>query len=243
MQVVVLAAGDGGRLLPLTAERPKTLLPVAGRPLIDHIVDALVLGGASRFLVVIGHHGEQLRAHLGRRADAQFRFVWNPDPESGNLHSLLLAAPDLPPEPFLLCMADHLLSEDIATRALAGYGDDANYVFVDSGPTDDPDATRVRLGEQGEVLAIDKRLASWDAVDTGLFRLRRDVLEQLAHLPPSADLNDGWRTLDGEARLRAIDIGGAWWMDIDTAADLARAEEALRRANRHGVRRARLARS
>jgi NDP-sugar pyrophosphorylase family protein len=57
---VLLAAGRGKRLGALTADIPKPLLDIAGAPLISHIVDALISGGLTRFIIVAGYRPEQI---------------------------------------------------------------------------------------------------------------------------------------------------------------------------------------
>jgi len=65
MQAVVPAAGEGTRLRPLTADRPKGLVDVAGKPLLTHCFETLLDIGATELIVVIGYRGEQIRAHYG----------------------------------------------------------------------------------------------------------------------------------------------------------------------------------
>jgi len=64
-QVVILAGGKGTRLAPLTDDRPKALVAVAGEPFCDRQIRLLKANGAGRVLYLIGHHADQLRAHLG----------------------------------------------------------------------------------------------------------------------------------------------------------------------------------
>lgn len=64
MQAVILAAGEGYRLRPLTRSRPKVLLPVANRPIIDYVLDSLVSNGIRDIIVVAGYRKEQLIKHL-----------------------------------------------------------------------------------------------------------------------------------------------------------------------------------
>ena len=64
VQAVILAAGDGGRLMPETAELPKPLLRVGGRPIIHRVLDALAQSGVDEAVIVAGHRGERLRADL-----------------------------------------------------------------------------------------------------------------------------------------------------------------------------------
>lgn len=67
MQTVVLAAGVGSRMGPLTDERPKPMLPVAGRPLVSHTVASAVEAGASKIVLVVGYQSEDVREHFGDR--------------------------------------------------------------------------------------------------------------------------------------------------------------------------------
>ncbi len=65
MQTVILAAGEGTRMRPLTAETPKPMLPVADRPLVAHVADAAVDAGASELLLVVGYEADDVRAYFG----------------------------------------------------------------------------------------------------------------------------------------------------------------------------------
>ena len=64
--VMLLAAGLGTRMRPLTFEKPKALIEVAGKPLIDHVIDAALAEGATRFAVNTHHKAEQIAAHIER---------------------------------------------------------------------------------------------------------------------------------------------------------------------------------
>ena len=67
MQTVVLAAGEGTRMRPLTAHTPKPMLPVAGRPLVVHCLEDAIAAGASRVTVVVGYEADTVRAALADR--------------------------------------------------------------------------------------------------------------------------------------------------------------------------------
>ena len=61
MQAIILAAGEGSRMRPLTASRPKVMLPVAGRPFLEHIILRARTAGADRIVLVVGYCGEAVR--------------------------------------------------------------------------------------------------------------------------------------------------------------------------------------
>ena len=64
MHAVILAAGDGGRLYPLTGATPKPLVRVAGRPLLHHVLDQLYAAGIREATIVLGHQAETIRGAL-----------------------------------------------------------------------------------------------------------------------------------------------------------------------------------
>tara|TARA_B100000700_G_scaffold328647_1_gene447189 strand:- start:1346 stop:2377 length:1032 start_codon:yes stop_codon:yes gene_type:complete len=61
---IIMAGGRGTRLMPLTANRPKPMVPVLGRPVIDYVKDAMVAAGLSEIIVTTGYQGEQLVSHV-----------------------------------------------------------------------------------------------------------------------------------------------------------------------------------
>jgi len=104
---VLLAAGTGTRLLPLTKEAPKCLTLVAGQPILGRLIHNLRLQGIRRLVVVIGHLGEQIREYLQQHAsDMQIDYVLNPVYQTtNNIYSLYLAKEQIR-EPFLLVESD-----------------------------------------------------------------------------------------------------------------------------------------
>jgi glucose-1-phosphate thymidylyltransferase len=92
MQAVVPAAGEGTRLRPLTDDRPKGLVEVAGRPILTHVFESLRAAGVDEIVVVVGYRGDDIVAHYG---DA-FRgvsptYVWQEE-QLGLGHAVLAAA-------------------------------------------------------------------------------------------------------------------------------------------------------
>jgi len=76
---MILAAGLGTRMRPITDKTPKPLVRVNNRPLIDHALDRLVEGGVRHVIVNLHHFGEQIERHLGLRNEPDITFSWELD--------------------------------------------------------------------------------------------------------------------------------------------------------------------
>ncbi|MDP3402854.1 MAG: sugar phosphate nucleotidyltransferase [bacterium] len=106
MQAVILVAGEGKRMQPLTFERPKPLIKVAGRPLLEHIIDALPKE-VTDIILVIGYKGEMIKDHFGSLyKDRSIAYVVQKEP-LGTGHALSLARPFLSGR-FLLMFGDDI---------------------------------------------------------------------------------------------------------------------------------------
>ncbi len=108
MMAMVLAAGRGERMRPLTENRPKALLEVAGRPLIEHHLESLKSAGIDNVVVNLGWHGEQIAERIGSGASWGLTVAYSPEGDNiletgGGIHRAL---PLLGDEPFLVVNAD-----------------------------------------------------------------------------------------------------------------------------------------
>ena len=111
MQTVVLAAGEGTRMRPLTAHRPKPMLPVAGRPMLEHVLDAAVDAGASRLIVVVGYHDDAVREHFGGSyRDIRVEYAVQAD-QAGTADAVRAAGDHLADAPFAVLAGDNLYDE------------------------------------------------------------------------------------------------------------------------------------
>lgn len=131
MEAMILAAGAGKRLRPLTDRTPKALIKVRGQPLIAHVMERLVSAGASRIIVNAHHHEDQIRAFLASHRLPGVQVALSPEPDGpyGTGGGLLAAAPLFQEDgPFLLHNVDvlstipleELVAEHSAARASRG---------------------------------------------------------------------------------------------------------------------------
>ena len=227
---VILAAGNGDRFKnPQRAS--KLLHPVHGQPLIIRTLETAAAAGLTRLNVVLGYQAERVRATIEhhRIPGVSLRFTLNPQWELENGVSALAARKICCANRFMLLMADHLFDVDVLERLAALKVDPADSVLGIDTTTTDPgivaEATKVRMAGD-RVVAIGKKLTTWDALDTGMFLFTPslfDALEEAIEIGETT-LSAGVQRLASAGLMRGADLGVESWCDVDTLEDLRLAE-------------------
>src|SRR4030043_1733362 len=112
MKAVILAAGEGNRMHPLTYTRPKVMLPIANRPILEHLLIELKKAGVNEFTLVVGYHAETIRQHFGDGAKwgVSIDYVTQRK-QLGTAHAIKMVE-GLVKDKFLLANGDVLLKAD-----------------------------------------------------------------------------------------------------------------------------------
>ena len=231
-EAVILMAGSGSRLRRIGETSPKPLLSLGGRPLISYTLAALIKAGVKTIYAVIGFESDLLRTGIMALVPSGTDWVWieNPEWRKQNGVSLLAVAKSVN-APFFLTMGDHIFDDSIVDLLQKNSKANELTLAVDRKLDrifDLNDAMKARTrGDQ--LIAIGKDLEEYNAIDTGLFVCPREFFDYLERAKHDGDcsLADGVRLMAAAGRVRAIDIGGAWWQDIDTPEMLAAAEKVL----------------
>ena len=225
---VILAAGDGGRLLPITLKTPKVLLEVAGRPIIQYPLEALHASGVDNIAVVVGYKSEAIIDHLERGSSEvpTPTFVMNPNYQGENALSLWAAREFVGDDPFILCMGDHIIHPEVISRLLnvpvgtcvLGVDSAAQHSFQIN------DATFVFTNPSGNVVEIGKDLKTWNAIDMGVFMLNNQVFDSIDYLRHihglGVQLSHVVRlATDTSNPFATCDMSGLFWGDVDTRDD------------------------
>jgi 1L-myo-inositol 1-phosphate cytidylyltransferase len=231
VQAVILAAGMGSRLRDLGS--PKPLVRLAGKPLIEHVMERLAAAGVDRFVVVTGYDRQVLEPALDEIAARRGWVVlvaYNPDWRKPNGVSLLSARRMLGSK-FLLTMSDHLVDPalirtvlDVALtdpRPVLGVDHDLVNPLVDL-----EDVTRVMVEAQG-ITRIGKLIERYNGFDTGVFVGTAQLMETLAKLAEVCEpsLSDAVQAMPEP--IRAADVTGLMWIDVDDPSMFAKASALL----------------
>lgn len=229
---VVLAAGRGTRMGEMTNDVPKAMLPVRGRPMLEHVLDGLASVGVERFFLVVGYRREMIEEYFGKwRLPVEFRVQ---DPIDGTGSAARLAR-DFAAEPFFLTFGDILcesadyvrcgrvLDEHSSTMAVLGvkYVDDpwqGAAVYADQ---------ERRITRVIEKPPIGTSTTHWNSA--GLYTMRPGVFPYLDRLRPSArneyELTSIFDMLLSEhIEMRISPIEGRW-RDVGRPEDLAAVNE------------------
>jgi len=233
VKAIILSAGQGKRLLPLTERAPKCMLPVAGQPLVGRQIDALLACGVEDITVVVGFGAELVETGVAQRYGARrIRTLYNPFYTiTDNLVSCWVARGEMERD-FLILNGDTLFATVVLQRLLAAAEHPITLAVSRKDGYDDDDMKVIR--DSDRLLHVGKKLPREEvnAESIGMMtfrgegpRLFRDAMERALRSP--AALSQWYLSLiDALAKTGVVftqEIPAAGWTEVDSPADLERA--------------------
>jgi choline kinase len=235
VQVVLLAAGLGSRLGPLTERLPKALIEVADESLLVHAIRFAERLAPTEIVVVGGFGYADVAAEISRRR-LSVTLVENRDFRDGNLISLMTARPRVRGD-FLLMNVDHIYRPAIARRVAVAASEVT--AFVDEDRRLGPDDMKVARDEQGRVCAISKTLVDFDCGYVGMTRVPEDALPRYWAAADAVLAAEG-RAVHVERILAQLalserppvcrDVSGIGWLEVDLQDERDHADGVVRAA-------------
>lgn len=208
MQAVILAAGRGTRLHPITKNRTKAMCPVVGKPIVERVMDTLAANGIDQFILVIHPDDDEIQPYFEHQStlQAQIQFV-EQSQQLGMGHALLQAAP-LIQDDFVLSSCDSLADKNVIQRMLkmwVGYPPPNGVLaLLRAAPKDIPRMGIVEMeDEHGRILRIVEKPSLEEApsnigsVPTYMFSHK--LIDYLSKIQPSPrgeyEIQDAIQTL------------------------------------------------
>lgn len=232
---IILAAGFGSRLAGTDDQTDlKPLTPVNGTPLIYRTIQSLEIAGCTNVVVVLGYGFNQIKKDIleSYTGDLPVNFARNDQYDLSNGISVLAAEPFIKGN-FILTMADHILSEEMMLIAKEHAPPENGATLLVDYKIDEifdmDDATKV-YSENGQIQAIGKKIDEYNCIDTGVFVCTPRLLGEIKKVykkQGDASLSDGIQALADENKMHTLDIGDAFWQDVDTPEMLKHAEKML----------------
>jgi bifunctional UDP-N-acetylglucosamine pyrophosphorylase/glucosamine-1-phosphate N-acetyltransferase len=225
MKAVILAAGEGKRMRPLTYTRPKVMLPVAGKPILQHLLLEFKEAGISDFLIVIGYHSEMVRDYFGdgKRRGVNIDYIMQRK-QLGTADALK-AAEGLAGTKFLVVNGDVIIRREDISRLVARDECTMGLIEVEG-------ATDVGVVEVGgnKVMRIHEKVKKppTNLVNAGIYCLTSEIFSAISATPKSPrgeyELTDSLQLL--------IDKGSpvfyqmiTYWLDLSYPWDLLKINE------------------
>lgn len=229
-RAIILSAGQGSRLLPLTADRPKCLIEVGGRAILDHQIEALAASGVAAITIVAGYRIGHIEAHVAAaRPGPSIEVRLNPFWATASSIGSVWAARDRLSGPFILLNGDTVYEPTLIADCAARFGPGLNLVVERVSTAEDDDMRVIvegdRVVEVGKALPTDRAahrslgivgtfdedgdgyVATLDAVlreENGAMRFHHAVVDRLARA----------------GRVRAVEVSPLHWQEIDQPEDI-----------------------
>ena len=237
MKALILAAGVGSRLGDITTTLPKCLVPVAGKPMLEHQIDTLQNRGITDFVLVLGYQGEKIQEFIlsqQKYRSLHFTFVKNVEYATTNSsYSWLQAYPHIKDEQYLHFNCDIIFSSDLLDKLMKEPHD--NVLLVDQNVALDASMEQVVLGGN-KITFMDKaNLPQAMGRGSGMAKLSpsgvKFMMERLQQ-----HLQEGYKNQHCHGLMRyalqktpfhALDAGDSFFFEINDPNELKIAEEEM----------------
>jgi dTDP-glucose pyrophosphorylase len=218
-RAVILAAGRGTRMRELTADLPKPMIEVRGKPVLQHIVEGLRDAGVRRFLIIVGYHAETVRNFFGdgRRHNVTVEYATQ-TVQDGTGRVVNLARDFAGGSPFVLSYGDILIGQENYKRVVDLPNDVEAIITVTRGE-DLSKGGAVLVNEQMELVDLREKPRPGEPTspwyNAGLYAFRPSIFEFIARLEPSPrgeyELTDAIRDLaQSGKKVQALELTGEW---------------------------------
>lgn len=222
--MVIMAGGFGTRLLPLTENCPKPLLPIAGKPMLEHIIERAKSEGFNQFVLAIHHLGSMIEEYFGNGASWQVQIDYLREPRPlGTAGALGLI--EAPPEQALIVTNGDVLTD-------IRYGELLDFHMRNAASA----SMAVRLHEwqhpygvvstQGvDIIGIEEKPTFRTQVNAGIYALAPEALDQLKAGEP-CDMPELFDRLRLQGRRTVVYPMHEPWLDVGKPTDLQLANDA-----------------
>jgi len=234
-KAVILAAGDSTRMLPLSANQPKHLLPVAGKPLIFHTLEALQDAGITEVLIIYGYHKEKLSQSIESQDWGKMTVSYvHQEERKGTAHAAGYAREFVGEDSSILMNGDIMLGPG-SFEGLISYHKKGGYdLTLSVRPVDDPSAYGIVAVEEGKAVKLIEKPTKdqmvSNLVNAGLYVVSKSLMDAIAKTKASPrgeyEITDSIGILIEKGNVGSYSLP-SWWLDIGRPWDLLEANKMI----------------
>ena len=226
MQCVILAAGEGSRMRPLTTTRPKVMLPLAGKPILEHLIRNVKEAGISDIIIVVGYKEEAIRAYFGDGTAFGVKITYVVQRKQLGTADALRSAEPFVTDTFLMLNGDMVVTVD-DLKAVCGTEAPVMAVTTTTHPEDFGVVTLA--GDKISSLEEKSLHPKSNIINAGAYLFETEIFAVLKKISPSSrgeyELTDALMDYIAESRLSAYTL--SLWMDVGYPWDMLAANEHL----------------
>jgi len=244
MKAVVLAAGEGARLQPITATRPKHLIQVGGKPILEYCFDALRFSGITDAIVVTHYMEDAIRQHFGDGDSLGLKISYVEQAEMlGTGNAVSVVEPHVDGD-FVLVYGDLLFAREAVSDVVRLYEAEKPAAVMAVVPVAKPESYGVVAVEDDEIKRIVEKPAAGEApsnlANAGLYVLSEEIFEKIRQTKASVrgewELTDALSLLIDEGKsVLASKVSMADWIDVGRPWDLLEANSWVLKRIEHKV--------
>lgn len=233
---VILAAGVGSRLRPITEKIPKCLVKVAGKPILEYQLDAYRAAGIMDIVVIVGYEGAAIHNYLKHIKDLNIFIIENNEyEETNNMYSLYLARERLKGTAFILNNADLVVDSTIVKEMVEDKRLDL--IAVEEGLYNN-ESMKIHVDKEGKIKNISKQISLKESYGCSIDFYKfsegssKTFLSKVVEIIEGQNNRKEWTELamgrllqSGELTMYPLNIGDKKWVEIDNFDDLVVADE------------------
>jgi len=225
VQAVILAAGEGTRMRPLTFTKPKVMLPVANKPILQHVIENLAKAEVDEVVLVVGYREETVRRYFGGEFDGiKIKYV-RQSKQLGTAHALL-SAEHLLEDRFIMLNGDAIVFEEDLKKIV---NEESVIAVRKVSNPQDFGVVEIEDGFVKRIIEKPEKPPS-NLINAGIYIFTREIVDYLRKTPLSArgeyEITDSITMAIAEGmNFKAVRIGK--WIDIGYPWDMLKANEVL----------------
>lgn len=229
MKAAVLAAGEGVRLQPLTATRPKHLIKVGGKPILEHCLNTLKAAGVKEVVIVVNYMADLIRTYFGdgKKYGIEIQYVEQKG-MLGTGNAVSVVEPFMPKD-FVVVNGDMLFDAEAVKTVIASHQKETSSATLAVVPVERPENYGIVELDGNKVKRIvEKPLpnqAPTNLANAGIYVFSPEIFGKISQTSPSSrgewEIPDAVMLLIGENRLvTAVKLDSKQWLDIGRPWDL-----------------------
>ena len=236
MKAVILAAGEGIRLRPLTLTRPKHLISIGGKPLLEHILDSLKANGLSEALIIVHYMADKLEQFFGDGSRFGMEFKYSLQQGVRGTADAAGLAKSYVDEDFLLIYGDLVVASDVIKKIVSFHKEEKPAVTMAVAPVEHPEHYGIVKLKDSHVTDIVEKPspegAPTNLANAGIYILSPEIFEKIEQTSPSKrderEITDSLKLLIQKKRsVLAVRIPSEEWLDVGRPWDLLEANRRI----------------